>query len=69
MSTWNTSTPTAPGWYTASLERDAEVRRYWTGLLWSPPVYAEDLTPERMARTRAAVGESQAPEVEWLDEH
>lgn len=69
MQTWNTSTPTAPGWYTASLERCSDWRRHFDGDRWSPPVHVEDMTPERMARARAVVGESQAPAVEWLAEH
>jgi len=66
MTTWNTSMPTAPGWFNASTERAPDVRRYWTGLLWSAPCYADD--PEVYAvRARSTVGESQAPAVEWRE--
>lgn len=63
--TWNISTPTAPGDYIASTNRDTDIRRHWTGTAWSAPWFADDMLSSA-GRARGAHGESQT-DVEWLD--
>lgn len=65
ITTWNTSTPTAPGWYLASTERSADVCRYWNGAMYSAPCYADD-NEERKARAKHTPAESQTG-IEWRE--
>ncbi len=39
---WSLERPREPGWYNASMDRDADVRRYWDGSRWSVPAYVDD---------------------------
>ena len=58
LTPWMTGTPTHEGWFVASFERDADVRRYWNGALWSAPCYATD-PQAHFDRARNTVGETQ----------
>ena len=67
MQTWNTSTPTAPGWYTASTcePRVTTFQRYWDGAHWSAPIHCEDVGDSvRLHRARTGRGETQ-DDVVW----
>ncbi len=64
-SDWHAGKPAQPGWFTASLERNPDARRYWNGRHWSPPVYVGD-PDERAARAMQARGETQRG-IEWRD--
>jgi hypothetical protein len=63
---WNQSTPTAPGDYAASRERDATCRRHWNGEWWSAPWYADD-PAENIERVRRMPADTVAGDrpIEW----
>ncbi len=53
---WSLERPREPGWYNASIDRDADIRRYWDGSRWSVPAYVDD-RPEVLARAMNTPGD------------
>lgn len=63
LTPWSTGAPPEPGWYSASMERNPDARRYWDGSMWSAPCYCDD--PQgHFDRARATLGETQDG-IEW----
>ncbi len=63
---WRTDAPPAAGWFNASTERCADIRRYWTGAAWSDPCYADD--PQRyFDQARVRVADTEGCAVEWRE--
>lgn len=62
---WRKGPPPTKGWWNASIERDPEARRWWSGRRWSPPVYpyTPDETCERVKQMRAHSVDPKS--VEW----
>lgn len=60
---WQKVPPAAPGWYPASIERNVDARRHWSGSAWSAPCYADD---PRGHFDRARVTPAESLGVEWL---
>lgn len=60
---WSDAKPATPDWYNASMERDADCRRYWDGEKWSVPVYA-DSPVAQFERAKATPGDP-GDRIEW----
>lgn len=60
---WSSGTPATAGWYNASSERAVDARRYWSGMAWSAPCYADD-PMGHWERARYTPAESQEG-IEW----
>jgi hypothetical protein len=64
MDGWKCGKPAQPGWFVASAERNAEMRRYWDGQEWSAPVWG-DAPNEQYTRARHMPSQTQA--IEWRE--
>lgn len=59
--TWRNDLPPKADWYTT--DRDPDLRRYFNGATWSPPVHVDSMD-RHGARVRTMPAESQ--DIEWL---
>lgn len=65
MTKWSKGAPPCEGWWNASFERNAGMRRWWNGKRWSAPVELGDpeVNAERAKRTPA--DPATAHGIEW----